>query len=619
MRGALALAAGGIAGALLFYASFDFRFGDQLRFVAGYRDYTGGLTAAPAFGSLMLQHFTLAYSFLPSSLEYVVWATLLAGISVVVFLLARPDAAAAAIIVPPVVLWIGYLLSLGFYTNFHAGYTILSQVMAAWCLGALIAIALDALARHWPRHTSRAVGAAWLLAFVYAVGVMTFLEPRTDHRALAAGAAVPIDEYTGRVLEPLPAGARAWGSVVFGIEHPGRVQLVQLDDALTMAGALDQETRARLAPDYLILGVADAGAAVLGTLNGQRSLPHVLAGLLPSVRFELVAMTAGAPYGVTRVYARRRDRAVEPTVSVYDAPRRQWTRALAPAVTLAMSPASPVELQVDATAIKKTAVQTLSGELPGGTYVIRIALPADSREDLDAVFAASSGGVLRESFSEYGAVADIAAAFPGVRTIDLVYAHSGGTFFLSQFGDAPPAIASVQALRLVPLPDFNAQRRPALVERTLRAVDWTLPEPIPQKGSSPVTITHTPGADGRSLAVAGNAVQYAYQAYGPAIPVEPFSFMRLRLAADVQNGRACWGVLDDTGKRWLVLPDRLAAEYEFQVNDSRTITPVLADCTGVPRDVAPVKATIFDGSSASWPARGELYVDEFVREFRRRR
>lgn len=624
VRGALALAAGGIAGAVLFYSSFDFRFGDQLRFVAGYQDYTGSMAAAPAgagaVGSLMLQHFKLAYWFLPGLLQYVVLVTLVVGIGVVVFLVARPDAAAAAMIVPPVVVWVGYLLSLGFYNNFHAGYTILNQVMAVWCLGALIALALDTLARYRPRRASGAVAAAWVVAFAYAVGVMTFLEPRTEYRALAAGSAVPIDDYTSRVLEPLPADARAWGSVVFGIEHPGRVQLVQLDDALTMAQALEPPVRESLAPDYLILGASETGASAINTLRGDTSLPLTLTNLLPGSRFELAALTAAAPYGVTRVYTRRHAAQIQPTVSVYDARLRQWTRAMSPPTVVATATAPAAQFQVEGQGgARREAIQTLSGELEAGAYVLRMDLAPDAAVDLNAVFAASSGRELRGSFGEYGHPFDVAPYFPGSRSVELVYVHAGGVVYVSQFGGDRGSIAAVHASRLLPLTDFNALRRPAPEDHALRATEWTLPEPIPQAGSLPVTITHTPGADGRSLVVAGNAVQFAYQAYGPKIPVEPFSFVRLRLAAEIQNGRACWGVLDGTGERWLVLPDRLEAEYEFQVNDSGTIKPVLADCTGAPRDVAPVKATIFDGSFATWPARGELYVDELVREFRRRR
>jgi hypothetical protein len=621
----IALAAGGLVSAALFYASFGFRIGDQWRFLGGYQDYTGSGAGAASgsFGGLVLQHFNLAYWFLPAFLRYAAWATLLAGVATVIVLIVRRHApwsrAASALIVPPVIAWVGYLLSLGVYNNFHSGYTILNQVLWIWCAGALVAAALGLL-EYRPRFRRPVTVAAWVVALAYAVGVLTLLQQRTEYRALAAAAAVPIDEYVSRVLEPLPAGARAWGSVVFGIEHPGRLQLIQLDDAITMVGALSRETRARLAPDYLILGVADAGASVLGTLNGMQSLPHTLAGLLPDVRYDVVAMTAGSPYGVTRVYARRQERAVEPVVSVYDAQRRQWTRALGPPVSLAMAPAPPGEIHVDGiAAARKTAAQTLSAELPAGTYVIRISLPMDAREDLDAVFAASGRSAIRQSFSEYGAASDIAAAFPGAGTVDLVYAHPGGTFFVSQFGAATPSIASVQALRLLPLRGFDSLRTPAPTERALRAIDWTLPDPIPQGGSPPVRIVHTPSADGRSLKVDGNAVQFAYQAFGPEIPVAPFAFVRLRLAATVEAGTACWGVLDGTGTRWLVLPDRLQSEYEFQVNDTGTVKPVLAECTGVPGNTTPVQATILDGSYATWPARGELYVDEMVRAFQQRR
>ena len=81
-----------------------------------------------AYWAVIAQHFRLAYWFLPYPLEYAVAATLLAGVAVVFFLIARGSPAWGRQwlpwVGPPVVVWIAYVLSLGVYNNFHAGYAI---------------------------------------------------------------------------------------------------------------------------------------------------------------------------------------------------------------------------------------------------------------------------------------------------------------------------------------------------------------------------------------------------------------------------------------------------------------------------------------------------------------
>ena len=624
----VALITGGLAATFLFYASFGFRIADQLRFLRGYQDMTGSMAslAEPSgtYWAVVAQHFRLAYWFLPYPLAYAVAATLFAGAAVVVFLIVRGSPAWGRqwlpLVVPPVVVWSVYLLSLGVYNNFHAGYAILNQVMWVWCVGAMLAALLDSL-DSLPSMRRVAVAASWILAFTLAVGVLTFLGQRTEYRALAAGAAVPIRQYTDRVFEALPAGARAWGPVALGIEHPGRVQLIQFDDAATVVEALDTAARAAASPDFVVVGFTDARDAVLAALAGAPALPQTMANLFPDVQYELISMTAASPYGVTRVYKRREAAAPPLTLAVYDPRYRRWTRALAAAETLLMAPAAPAQLTVggDASARSHTAAQSVSGSLPAGTYLLRVALSAEAPASVSAVFIASPSPAVRDSFGDYGLSFDSSLNFAGERAVHLVYEHAGGVFYVNQFGAGPAAIAGVDASRLMPIADLTASRRAVPTEQPLPASSWELPEPVPQVGPHPVEIRHTPGADGASLQVHGNAVQYGYQAYGPRIPVEPFDHVRLRFDVTVQSGTACIGVLDGTGKRWLVLPDRLQTTYEFQVNDSRTIKPVLANCSGTPAGIVPITAVIRAGSYATWSERGELYVDQLMREYRQAR
>ncbi len=619
----LALAAGGAAGTFVFYASFGFRLGDQLRFLAGYQDLTGSMSAmsGPGFRSVLLQHFRLSYWYVPYPLEYAVWATLLAGVTAVAVLLVRGEPAwrqrMLVLVAPPIVVWVNYLLSLGVYNNFHSGYAMLNQVMWLWCVGALIAAVLSSLDR-WPRLLRAATAATWLVAAGLSIGVVTLLGQRTEYRALAAGASVSIDEYIGRVLEPLPAGARTWGTVVFGIEHPGRVQLIQFDDALTLTRSLGPAERALAAPDFLIWGFTENRESTLGVLTGSEALPRTLSRLFPDVEYDLVSMTAGAPYGVTRVFARKGSPMPDqPTVTSYDSRYRRWNRALSALTPLTTAPAPAVQLRLgsEGTATGYRAVQTVSANAPAATYLLRVQLTPEAPADLAAVFLASPVLELRDTFGEYGPEFDTSAPLAREKAAYLLYRHPGGPIYISQFGTGPAAIAGVQASRLLSLVDYGALRRQNPVEQPMLASQWIHPNTlVPPNWPDQPEIRLTSGADNTTV-VDGNAIQYGYQAYGPKIPVEPFQYMRIRFAVTIVSGTACLGVLDGTGMSWLVVPDKLQAVYEFQINDSDTVKPVLANCSSSPTGIIPIKAVIGPGSYALWSEREEPYTDLLMRMF----
>lgn len=620
-------AAGGLVGALLFYASFGFRVADQIQFLTGYQEYTGSMTAlaaaGPSFSGLVLEHFRLAYWYLPYPLEYVVWATLWTGLAaVLVFVWGRIPQSREhlAMVAPPLVVWTTYLLSLGTYNNFHSGYTILNQVMWLWTLGALGAVTLK-LAAPWP-HVHRALSAsAFTLALFLGVGVLTFMTQRTAYRALAAGGAVSIDEYTGRVLEAIPAGARAWGGVAFGIEHPGRIQLVQYDDAVTVLQSLDPAEREAVSPDYIVWSYSENRDTALSALVGEGGALRALTYLLPDVRYQLVSMTAGAPYGVTRVYARVVPSLEDamPTVSVYDPRFARWTRATAPPVALDFTPAlaaGTLTVGYDGSGATYAAVQSVQGELEAGTYLLRVTLADELPGDFHGLWLASPTRETQDTFGEFGPDFDIAPRLDDEPAVHLVYRHPGGPVYVSQFGGPPGAIDGVTASRLLPLPDYSALRREDPEEQPIPAAGWVHPDTLvgPDWPEQPnVRLSSLPGDE---VLVEGNAIQFGYQAYGPQIPVEPFQRMRIRFSVRVLSGTACLGILDGTGMAWLVVPERLQPVYEFQVNDSRTVKPVLANCSPSPEGIVPIRAAIGPGAHAAWFDREPPYVDLLMRLYR---
>ena len=617
------LAAGGLLGAAAFYASFGFRIGDQLAFLTDYQRYTGSFSEMAAGGSfreLIARHFESAYWYLPYPMAYLVSATLVAACLAVIWLLVRGPVAirlpGLAMLAPPTVVWVIYFASLGWYNNFHAGYAVLNQVMWLWTSAALVAVTLEWLGP-WPARQRWAGAVVWITALSVGVGMLTVLAQRTNYRALAAASLTPIDEYLGHVLDALPARARAWGSVDFGIEHPGRVQLVQFWDAVKVLEEVPAEQRRGLAPDYLVWGAVENGINAQATLavNGmtQTQLDDRkgvaswrLFMAFAETRYTLVSLTSGPPYGVTRVYAWTQGAPAlgRPMVHAYDPLERQWNSALGPVAEVPMVVDPPTLLGAPGAA-PRAARQTLRGDLAPAQYLVTVSLAAVIKPDVAAMVVVSGARELSAETLQPAAGHDMAPWFVDETVVHLVFTHTGGPFYVSQFGSGVPAITGVQASAILPLTNYNEQRRAVAPEHELPASQWSAAFPE-------IAVTM---AAGGGAGIVGNSTLYGYQAYGPRITVQPGQRMRLRVPVTVTAGRGCLGVLDQSELRWLVAPDRLAPEYEFSINDSRTVKPVLADCSGSPAAVTPLRATIGDGSYALWSDRGELYVDQLMRAF----
>lgn len=623
----LATGLGGLGGAFLFYASFGFRIDEQYRFLTDYQRFTGSMGGGPSpdFTTLVLKHFEQAYWYLPYPLEYAVWTTLLVAVLAVPALLlfdrGERRRQMLAFIAPPTVVWVAYLLTLGTYNNFHGGYAILTQVAWLWTGGALVAAVLDGV-KPWPSIRRAAIVTAWTGAFVLAVGMVTFFVPRTNYRALAAEAAVPIQQYYERVLSALPVRARAWGSVEFGIEHPARIQLVQFWDGLKIIETLERQAHAALAPDYLVWGRVENGAntnEVLATADKMRAGalsreihvgPQRLLEAFPDLRYTLVSMVAGPPYGVTRIYAWTKGAPAmpQPLVSVYDPALRQWSSSIGTPVAITMSPAPPATVKASGPGgtSMRTAVQTIQGEMPAGLYLLRVPMSAALTPGEPVSVLASSSATVQDDITDSAFGVDVSPWFAGESSVFLVYRHVGGAFFVSQIGTGHGGLSSVEASPIVALTNYSGLRRVPPPEHALAAGGWEASFP---------SITVSRPADG-TVAVAGDSTQYGYQAYGPRITVEPGQRLRLRIPIAVSAGRGCLGLLDGTGERWLIAPDRLLPEYEIVLNDSETVRPVLADCSLEAGKVVPVQATIGDGTYALWSDKEELYVDQLMRAFR---
>ena len=299
-----AFATGGLLGALMFYWSFGFRFGDQLQLFAAYRQL---VASNDSYSTTIWRHLFIAFRYLSENWQRPVAATIVAAWAAVALarLLTRDSRSLIyGYVLPPITIWTGYIISNGWYTNQHKGYAILHEMMMAWVLASLVWIAI-ALSRR------RAPWASTALALIISLPLLAQGVRVIDGHLEAAAARsafsarwVPIDDYVDHVLSRIPVRSTAWGSVMYGIETPDRVQLIQVGDAFHAIYRVDPSRRAALAPDYLLWGYPEERDSTLAVLSGGDSLLDKLTRLTEGARYRVASFVVAPPYGVTRVYAK---------------------------------------------------------------------------------------------------------------------------------------------------------------------------------------------------------------------------------------------------------------------------------------------------------------------------
>jgi hypothetical protein len=84
-------------------------------------------------------------------------------------------------------------------------------------------------------------------------------------------------------------------------------------------------------------------------------------------------------------------------------------------------------------------------------------------------------------------------------------------------------------------------------------------------------------ADG-SLDAIGDTTRFQYQLVSPGIAVPPHRRMIVRMRVQVAQGRVCLGVLDKSGTRWALIPDRFAQQYSLDTGTNDLLSFVIANC-----------------------------------------
>jgi hypothetical protein len=596
-RATAALIGGLTAGAAMFYASFHFGIATQWRFLHGYRNLTA---TGESYSAAILHHFHIAFGFLPSSLQASVWIVLAIAWLLVLTSLARPalNDIVCAYVGPPVVVWSMFILSNGAYTNYHQGYAILHHVLSAWTAAAIVFVLMQA--GDSARTSVIRVGVtALVLAFGVRLSASHLSDPPRERDAVHR---VSFNDYAARVVGPIPSRAVAWGSVIFGMEAPDRLQLVQLDDAGAMIRALPPADRTQLAPDYLVFGYPEVREEVLNAPHAGGTLLDGVHQLLPDVRFRLVSLVDGAPYGVTRVYARvadeNADAALAPSVASYDEVHRHWLTDVEPPVPTRFDVVPPRTLRIghEVSPPGMTASSSVAADVPPGRYLLRIRVTqgvGTSRR----LIAVNSATMITQTVYQLGVrpEGDFADYLAGDREVFALSAHPGGTLFVNQFDEnTGAAIESVTISRL----------NDTLYEEPFASRNVALPpfdRWIPQPGVRMVLRSNR-------LQVDGTNSSDGYQLYSPVIRAEPGEHVEVEIPNRTIDGELCVGALNAKGE-WLLPASVWRERMDFRGDSTKGFRVVLANCQTI---AVPVLSR-FD-VWAGW-YRGEaraLYADRLV-------
>lgn len=599
-RAAVALAVGGLIATFLFYASFGFRLDDQLKMFASYRD----LVSSPEEGywTTLATHFTIAFQYLREWQRWVVdgilvvaWLTL----TVAVRQPAGDRRRLFAYLLPPLMVWTAYLITSGIYSNHHRNYAILQQVMALWTAAALL-VTWTELIR--VRSVSAATWITIVATVILSVQATRLIAWQIDQGVVKRARAsrwVSGTEYADRLLGGLPAGATAWGAVVYGIETPDRLQLIQVTEGLILLRRLSVDQQQELIPDYLIWGYPEVRDNALRILRGGDSLLNDVGALLSGAAYRVVSIVSAPPYGVSRVYARSTAPARHdalPQIHSYDIVRRQWRTMLDERLPVAFTPTPPVVMRGDYTegASPARPTNTVVTTLPAGSYVLRAAIRPGEGLSHRRMMTAVSVDALNQTFGELGPRGDFSGYFPDQASVVLFVDHTGGQLVVSQFDDG--AGAGIVGVETYPVAAaFGAS--PPLPARALPP-DWT--------AVTDVRISR----EGDRTVVAGNDSAAGYQLVGPPIAATVNDAVTVEIDVSIEAGKLCTGVLDGTQGSWLVAPVSLQPRLSFTMDRSGRFFPVIANCNDSP---GPASRFVLDGGRYAIQP-GTFYTDRLMDE-----
>lgn len=611
VRSLVALAGGWLASAVMFYASFGFRFADHLRLILSYRSVVQASMAAAQSGqgpiAVWREHYRLGTSGVAGVYLFLLAAALVTAAGLIWRALARPraaDAETVALLVPGCATFLCYAVGLGFYQNFHTGYVILPQLIAIWIAAATLYVVTGRVRVCWPgvgRYVEN--GAAVGLAILVAILTYRIATSTDDPRRALARSWIGISTYVNEVLGPVPGEAIAWGAYSFAGEGPRRIQLISFETGVRILNRVPVDRRPALVPDFLIWGLPQTRDAVLSPPAGTVIDPAtLLRTIFPQTAFFVSSLTSAAPYGTTRVYARLlpSGQAEMPLVSAWDADLQRWRHRTIPVSGVTWSGASG-SLRVSRGAQTTTldVAATMVADLPADWYLFRVS--GGNRSDGRQLFTAGKDIAHDFVVGDLPPPIDVAVQLAG-EPVYLLQRHAGGVLGLNLLSGSPGAqFGTIETFRVAGFDDYRDAREQG-AERPLPASSTWTPD--------------TPGGvtaaeDGETLAVVGNATPAGYQVVSPRIAVRSGANVMVRLPISIQAGEVCTGILDGRQQAWLVAPTNHAEVHRFATGPNESVFIVVANCH---RDGAAAPISRFNlGNGRYTTGADRWYTDELMR------
>lgn len=600
------LAAGGLLGAVMFYASFGFRFADQMRMFEAYGRL---IKSSDGYWVVLAEHFYTAFDYVYIWQRWVLLAVLGLGWVTVIAATRLPAAARRmefGYLLPPLLVWTGYLLSSGSYTNHHKAYAILQQLMAFWTSAALLL--------SWLRlaNLRSETAGRWLaiaLSLVVALQAGRQIQGQLDKlpgKVERASRWVSIADHTDRLLAPIPAGATAWGAVMYGIETPDRIQLVQVTEGMVLLPRVRAELRPQFYPEYLVWAYPEVRDNALTTIAGGESLLSHVGDTLAGANYRLVSIVAAQPYGLSRIYARTDpagDRDTQlPTVSIYDAPTRRWVSRVGEAlpVTFTSAPSAQIRLGYTDDTPKHPATHTMTADLPAGSYLLRATIKPGSGFTRRRMMTATSPTDLEQTIGELGPSGDFAGYFHDQTTVILLSVHAGGPLLVNQFDSGVDArLERIEVFPVLGLTD-DTERLPNIVPE--------IPLPGPWEAIDNVRASQTAAG----TVVDGDDSYNGYQVMSPPISARAGDAVSLSLDIAVTQGRVCTGILNSTQSSWIISPSQLRTDFSFRADGTGRFYVVAANCNLQPGPWQASRMVI--GPARYRAASGSFYTDRLMIE-----
>lgn len=575
--------AGGMTAALGFLWAIDFQLGALIQLWRAYA------TAAAAHGDVstlhvLATHWEMGSAYFGTATVFIVLG--LDGLALLLVVVGAlrlgrmPDAARwIGVLAPGLLLTLAYAAGLSRYPNYHLGYVILIQFGAVWVAASALLVLWEAVVLRMPSPgwVLNATGMVLASVFVGVAGRDVLANSNGFEQSAALW--TPYGEYEMQLLSVVPAGGSVWGSPMWGVQSGGRINLVSVNNAVSLAQGFSPEGRSRIAPDYVLFSYPerrDFTRLALAPETDQEYLAvRRFSWDFPGYRYQLTRIVDAPPYGPSFLYRRLPADAAPgeepPTVLVRRTGEANWSSGLGAPIAVDVSVSEPVGLRISygRDVLDAELSEIVQMELDAGRYLVelRFGIPAADREEV-GVAVATSGDAIDTVGSEMGLGIVSGLVLPGDDRTYLVVDHTGGALRVAMIG-------AQRGLRV-------AGVRPILWAAPTPLNPLTggvrLPLPVPREWNEYVTTDGghvTPTSDG-GVVVLGSQSPWGYQLVTPPLNVPTDSDLVLSLPLNVESGRVAVGVLDAQGQ-WLLPPGATDAPLSIRTGRNHQISIVVAN------------------------------------------